>query len=142
MSVLAFEQLAVHYGERSALAPFSDRIETGEWVGLVGPNGAGKSSLLRAVAGLVSYDGVARVDGSDLARLRDRERAGLIAYVPQDPLIPNDMTAFEYVLLGRSPYIGYFGGPSANDRAVVDDVLERLRLSDFAPRLLGALSGG
>jgi len=142
VSVLAFEQLAVHYGERSALAPFSDRIETGEWVGLVGPNGAGKSSLLRAVAGLVSYDGVARVDGSDLARLRDRERAGLIAYVPQDPLIPNDMTAFEYVLLGRSPYIGYFGGPSANDRAVVDDVLERLRLSDFAPRLLGALSGG
>jgi iron complex transport system ATP-binding protein len=142
MSELALDQLSVEYDGRAALAPFTDAIGAGEWIGLVGPNGAGKSSLLRAVAGLVSHGGIARVDGADLASMRDRERARHVAYVPQQPVIPDDMTAFEYVLLGRSPYIGYFGGPSREDRAVVDDVLDRLRLTDFAPRFLGALSGG
>ena len=52
------------------------------------------------------------------------------------------MTTREYVLLGRTPYIGYFGSPTRADHRVVDDVLERLRLGGFANRLLGELSGG
>ena len=74
--------------------------------------------------------------------MSDRGRAALVAYVPQAPLIPDDMTVSEYVLLGRSPYIGYFGSESAHDRTVVGDVLGRLRLEEFADRLLGELSGG
>ena len=62
--------------------------------------------------------------------------------MPQSPTIPDDMTGFEYVLLGRSPYIGYFGTASRHDRAMTADVLERLELADFARRRLGALSGG
>ena len=85
----------------------------GEWVGIIGPNGAGKSSLLRAIAGLVAARGTMSVDGIDLAGLGDRERAQRIAYVPQEPLIPADMTVFEYVLLGRTPYIGYLGSRRA-----------------------------
>jgi iron complex transport system ATP-binding protein len=65
-----------------------------------------------------------------------------VAYVAQDPLIPDDMTTFDYVLLGRTPYVGYFASPSAHDRRVVDGVLERLRLGPFAERMLGTMSGG
>ena len=52
-------------GKRSnlALAPFTERVESGEWVGVIGPNGAGKSSLLRAIAGLVDHNGTIDVDG-------------------------------------------------------------------------------
>ncbi|MDG1266975.1 MAG: ABC transporter ATP-binding protein [Ilumatobacter sp.] len=142
MSELTLNGISVQYGDRTALRSFSDGVPAGEWVGLIGPNGAGKSSLLRAVAGLVQYGGAMYVDGVDLAGLGDRDRAQQIAYVPQEPLIPGDMTAFEYVLLGRNPYIGYFGGASRHDRSVVDDVLDRLRLREFADRMLGALSGG
>ena len=46
--------------------------------------------------------------------------------------MPDDMTAFEYVLLGRSPYVSYFGHESRHDRAMVDSVLERLDLVSFA----------
>jgi iron complex transport system ATP-binding protein len=52
------------------------------------------------------------------------------------------MTSREYALLGRTPYIGYFGSPSHRDRTIVDDVLERLRLGEFAHRMMGELSGG
>ena len=44
--------------------------------------------------------------------------------------MPDDMTGFEYVLLGRSPYVSYFGHESRHDRAMVASVLERLDLVD------------
>ncbi len=142
MSVLGFAEVAVRFGAQDAVLPFTDRVRSGEWLGLIGPNGAGKSSLLRAVAGLVASSGTLTIDDHDLGGLRHRERAQLVAYVPQEPLIPDDMTAAEYVLLGRTPYIGYFGSEGRRDREIVSDVLARLDLADFADRPLGALSGG
>jgi iron complex transport system ATP-binding protein len=46
------------------------------------------------------------------------------------------------VLLGRNPYVSYFGSETKHDRLLVDDVLERLDLHEFADRRLGTLSGG
>lgn len=142
MSELELTDVAVTYGDRVAVEPFSDTLAAGEWVGLIGPNGAGKSSLLRSVAGLTKHLGSIRVDHELLGDLSDRERAKRVAYVPQEPLIPDDMTVTDYVLLGRTPYIGYWSSESKHDRDVVSDTLDRLRLADFARRLLGALSGG
>ena len=56
--------------------------------------------------------------------------------------MPDDMTGFEYVLLGRTPYVGYFGTESRHDQAMVGDVLERLDLRSSPTRRLGTLSGG
>ncbi len=142
MSVLEFRDVVVRYGKRVVVQPFIDRVESGEWLGLIGPNGAGKSSLLRALAGLVPYDGSILVDGRDLATLSNKERATLVAYVPQEPLIPDDMSVFDYVLLGRTPYVSYFGVEGRHDREVVSEAIERLALGEFVDRLLGALSGG
>jgi iron complex transport system ATP-binding protein len=142
MSDLVLDGVEVRYGSRCALAPYSDRVRSGEWVGVIGPNGAGKSSLLKAVAGLVPSAGTIAVGEVPLAGLDHRRRARQVAYVAQEPLIPDDMCVFDYVLLGRTPYVGYFGIESAADRAVVADVIDRLRLGDFAHRMLGSMSGG
>lgn len=142
MTALTFRSVAVSYGKRPALLPYTDHVEAGEWLGVVGPNGAGKSSLLRAVAGLVDFTGEIEVDGRPLSAMTRRERATLVAYVPQDPLIPDDISMFEYVLLGRTPYISYFGSPNHDDRALVADVLRRLDLAPMEGRFMGSLSGG
>jgi iron complex transport system ATP-binding protein len=142
MSSLEMRDVAVAYGARVALAPFSDVVHSGEWLGLIGPNGAGKSSLLRAVVGLVESTGEIAVDGAPLSLRSRRRRAELVAYVPQAPTMPDDMTGFEYVLLGRSPYVGYFGTESRHDKAMTANVLHRLELEEFAGRRLGTLSGG
>lgn len=142
MSSLAFDALSVDYGRRPAVVSFTEAVRPGEWLCLIGPNGAGKSSVLRAVAGLQPHGGRVLVDGSPLAARSARRRAALVAYVPQSPLLPLDMSARDYVLLGRSPYVSYFGRESKHDRMLVDDVLERLDLSRFADRLLGSMSGG
>ncbi len=142
MSSLELRDVSVRYGKRVALDPFTERVAPGEWLGLIGPNGAGKSTLLRAVVGLCKRSGDVFVDGASLDLHSSRRRAALVAFVPQEPILPSDMTSFDYVLLGRSPYIGYFASPSKHDRAIVDDILVRLGLDGFADRRLDELSGG
>ena len=142
MSSLSFDQVGVRYGKRDALQGFSAHVGPGDWLCLIGPNGAGKSSALRAVAGLARHSGTISVDGSPLFDRAPRRRAALVAFVPQSPVMPDDMTGMEYVLLGRNPYIGYFGSETKHDRALVHDVLGRLDLASFAERRLGSLSGG
>jgi iron complex transport system ATP-binding protein len=142
MSSIEFRALTVRYGKQTVVREFSETVRSGEWLGLIGPNGAGKSSLLKAIVGVVPSEGEVVVDGSSMALRSRSRRAALVAHVPQNPLMPADMTGFEYALLGRAPYVGYFGNESRHDRAMVADVLERLELTDFADRRLGRLSGG
>jgi iron complex transport system ATP-binding protein len=142
VSSVSFTEVQVKYGHRTAVASFTDTVKPGEWLCLIGPNGAGKSSILRAAAGLVQYGGTIEVDGAPLAARTARRRAELVAYVPQSPHLPGDMTGEEYVMLGRNPYVGYFGTESAHDRDMVANVLDRLDLHEFARRHVGTLSGG
>jgi iron complex transport system ATP-binding protein len=142
MTSLAFVGVSVKYGSSVAVHGFTDTVRPGEWLCLIGPNGAGKSSLLRSAAGLVKHEGGILVDGSPLHLRTSRRRAALVAHVPQSPSMPEDMTAAEYVLLGRNPYVGYFGNESKHDRMMVARVIERLDLEEFAERRLGTLSGG
>jgi len=142
MTSLSLRGVTVTYGRARALEPFTDTVRPGEWLCLIGPNGAGKSSLLRAIAGLVPHDGEILVDGAPLSLRTSRRRAALVAHVPQAPSLPDDMSAFDYVLLGRNPYVGYFGSETKHDRDMVRGVLERLDLQSFAGRHLGTLSGG
>jgi iron complex transport system ATP-binding protein len=121
---------------------FNDLLHSGEWLCLIGPNGAGKSSVLRAAAGLVPYRGSVAINQTEIPATSARWRAQHIAYVPQAPVIPTDMSVYEYVLLGRNPYINYFSSETSHDRDVIDRVLDRLDLVQFSARKLGTLSGG
>ena len=117
-------------------------VESGAWHAVIGPNGAGKSTLLRAVAGLLPHSGSIRVGSAAISGLSAKERARLIAYVPQQPQLPADVTVAEYVLLGRTPHLGYLGVEGAQDKAIAASALDRLDLTGFAGRRLGTLSGG
>jgi iron complex transport system ATP-binding protein len=109
---------------------------------VIGPNGAGKSTLLRAVGGLLAYTGTVELFGAPGTALRRRDRARIVAMVMQSPIVPVGMTVFDYVLLGRTPYIAPLGRESTTDLDAAGTVLERLDLTAFAGRELATLSGG
>jgi len=142
MSELELRAVSISYGSSRVVESVTEIVASGEWLGLIGPNGAGKSTLLRAVAGLIPHEGRIEVDGVDVGEWGEKERARRVAYVPQEPLIPNDMATEEYVGLGRWPYLGRFGSRTEHDDEVVDAALELLELGPFRGRLLGELSGG
>jgi cobalamin transport system ATP-binding protein len=140
--VISLANVSVRLGGALVLDGVTASVADGEWVGVIGPNGAGKTTLLRAVAGLVPHAGSIRVGGSVVAGLKRRELSRRVALVPQDPLMPKELTVAEYVLLGRTPYVPYLGSESREDEEAVHRALGRLDLRELAARRLGTLSGG
>jgi manganese/zinc/iron transport system ATP- binding protein len=137
---LSVRNLSVHYGGRPALSNVDwDAPERG-LVAIVGPNGAGKSTLLKAVLGLIpKASGTAEIFGKPVSEQRDA-----IAYVPQRASVDWDFpaTAIDVVAMGLYRRIGWLQPVRAKDRANALEYLDRVRLSEFADRQIGALSGG
>jgi iron complex transport system ATP-binding protein len=141
-AALETDRLSVELSGNEILRGVTLAVEHGEWLGLIGPNGAGKTTLLRAISGLVPSAGRVSVDGTTLTDLSRREVARRLALVPQNPHVPAELTVAEYVLLGRTPFISYFGTETRADRLAAERAMARLALRAFAPRRLGSLSGG
>ncbi len=142
MNDLTLRGVRVEYGGCAVVSSVDETLSAGEWLCLIGPNGAGKSSLLRALAGLVDFSGSVQLDGGEIRGLSARELARQVAFVPQEPVLPDDMSVTDYVMLGRNPYISTFGRESAHDRDVVAGLITELSLAVYARRMLGTLSGG
>ena len=140
--MISFEGVTVRYESVPALSDLTEQVDAGEWVGLIGPNGAGKTTLLRAVARLLPHDGEIKIAGATVSSMSPKALARLVAYVPQQPELPPDMTVGQYVLLGRTPHIGYFGFETHEDRTVCAELLRSLDLAVMADRRLSTLSGG
>jgi len=144
-ALLEVRDLSVTLGRTPALAGVDLTAEAGTWLAVVGPNGAGKSTLLRAIAALVpgrGLRGTVRLAGQDAARMPARERARWIAFAPQVPLVPEAMSAREYVMLGRTPHRALLAAPRSADHDAVVHALGRLDLEPLADRALRTLSGG
>jgi iron complex transport system ATP-binding protein len=141
-TALQVRGVSVTLGGAEVVRQVSTTIERGEWVGLIGPNGAGKTTILRALAGLVSFDGSVVLDDRADASLARREIARRVSLVPQSPQMPPELTVAEYVLLGRTPHIGRLATEGRADRLAAERAIARLDLRPFVARSLGALSGG
>ena len=140
--MISFDKVSVRYGTALALAEVTEKVPDGQWLAIIGRNGPGKSTLLRAAAKLVGHEGTIAIGGSRRPRLRRRALALMVAYVPQLPELPPDMTTLDYVLLGRTPHIGYLRTETEADREICADLLDRMELTPMAGRPLGTLSGG
>jgi iron complex transport system ATP-binding protein len=124
------------------IARISCAARDGGWLALIGPNGAGKSTLIRAMAGLVPYAGRITVGTADARTMTPRERARLLAYVPQEPVLPPDLSVAQYVMLGRTPHLSYLAVPRRRDTDRAAAAMEALDVARFAQRRLARLSGG
>ncbi|MFW6174638.1 MAG: ABC transporter ATP-binding protein [Chloroflexota bacterium] len=115
----------------------------GEFLGLVGPNGAGKSTLLRVLGGLLrARGGEVAAGGRDISHLSSRNRARLLAHVPQIAPYTHGFTALEIVVMGRYPHMGRFQVEGARDRSVAVEAMRVTETENFADRQVSTLSGG
>jgi iron complex transport system ATP-binding protein len=142
MTAIVVDSLNVTIEKTSILIDVSLSADPGSWVGIIGPNGAGKSTLLRAIAADLPYEGSVRIDTVERGELDTRSKARAIAYVPQRPSYPAGMAVFDYVLLGRTPYMGALASEGAEDITAVWDALDALGIKHFASRDVSSLSGG
>jgi iron complex transport system ATP-binding protein len=142
MTGVELVDVKVSYGERRVLHGVSARIGSGEWLALLGPNGSGKTTALRAVCGLIDFDGDVLVGTTSIKTMQKRAIARSVALLPQHPIAPSGMRVSTYVLLGRTPHLSYFSQETERDRAVVGRVLDRLGIGALSDREVASLSGG
>jgi iron complex transport system ATP-binding protein len=136
------QDVYVRLGRTDVLQGVSVHVDRGGWLALVGPNGAGKTTLLRALAGLVPFRGTVTLEGRSVRGSSRRELARLVALVPQIPHMPPALTVAEYVLLGRTPHIGYLASETRKDKLAAQRAISSLELEPLTGRHLGELSGG
>jgi ABC-2 type transport system ATP-binding protein len=130
------ERVHKRFGPVQALCGVDLRIEPGEFFGLLGPNGAGKTTLISILAGLARADtGTLRVMGHDVRRDYGLARRAL-GVVPQELVFDPFFTVRETLLI-QSDYFGL-----RENGAWVDEIIERLDLTDKAHANMRQLSGG
>lgn len=140
---LIVENLSVSFYGHSILEKVSFKIEKGKLAVLLGPNGAGKTSLIRAITGLIKPDeGEIHIGGIPLKRMKRKQQARYLSYVPQHHQAVYNYSVQDFVLMGRTPYLGIFGTPGAKDRKMVDEVLEYLGIQSLGKRNYLSLSAG
>ena len=141
--MLKIEDLTVSYGSRRVLHGISLEVQAGEVLALIGPNGAGKSTLVRAASGVIPVQaGRVCADGVDLLALAAMQRACRLAVVPQAVALPPAFTAWETVLLGRTPHLNFLGQISEKDEQIARQALQKVDALTLADRRVGELSGG
>jgi iron complex transport system ATP-binding protein len=142
MTKLTVRDLRVELDRKTIVSKIDIEVSIGQWVCIIGPNGAGKSSLLKALAGIVASTGEILIDDSNMRDLSERDRACWIAYVAQEPVMPNGMRVFDYVLLGRTAHLKMLATESPKDLEIAHYVISELDLLDFSDRDVATLSGG
>ena len=136
------ENLSCALGGRKVIANINLSVRDGETLGIIGPNGAGKSTLVRCLAGLLRFEGSIKVFGRDIRRMRRRELARVISYVPQAYFYYFPYSVFEFVLMARYPYVSRLAGFTKDDTDAATRALETVGIESLKDRSMGTLSGG
>lgn len=141
--MLSFSHVAVGYGNKPVLTDVSFRVEKGEYVALIGSNGTGKSTLIKCVSGLLPLSaGEIEICGKNLRKIKAKERARMVAVVPQSYYVDYDFTVEDIVMMGRNPYIDFRHRESKKDHEIAERAMKLTKTDEFRNRPYNELSGG
>lgn len=141
--MLKFSHVAAGYRDREILHDVTLSVEEGDFVGLIGSNGTGKSTLIKCISGLLPLTkGEITICGREQSLLKSRERARLVAVVPQSYHVDYDFTVEDIVMMGRNPYLGFGKREDERDFEIVKNAMEATNTEIFRGRLYNELSGG
>lgn len=143
--ILEVKDLSYQYRNhgRKIFHDVSFTLDKGEVLSILGVNGAGKSTLLNCIANLYKpASGDIFLNGKNVKNMTMRDVAKVIGYVPQIHTPAYAYTVREFTVMGRTPYIGAFAKPSAEDYRIADEALERMEISHLKHKAYTEISGG
>jgi len=140
---LTVKDLSFSYDDKIILEDINLKAESGKTTFLLGPNGSGKSTLFKCILGhLTPKSGLIASDNIDLTSLSSREKARLMAYIPQSCNPSYSHTVMDITLMGRNPYIDRFKKPTKEDEQISYNALKKLGIADLADKSISRISGG
>ena len=141
--MIELQKLTVGYGEKPVLSDINQTLESGRLVCLLGSNGVGKSTLLRTLAGFLQpLSGKVLLDGKNLTSLSLSQRSKAVSIVLTERVEVPYMKVADLVGMGRSPYTGFFGTLTKEDKVIVSEAIEMVGITSLAERTIDTLSDG
>lgn len=141
--MISLQNLTVGYGTKAVLSDINQVLKAGQLVCLLGSNGVGKSTILRTLAGFQQpLAGKVLLDGKDLSSLSLSQRSKTVSIVLTERVEVPYMKVADLVGMGRSPYTGFFGKLTKEDKQIVGEAIEMVGISSLAERTIDTLSDG
>ena len=143
--IIALDRIHFRYSEDDpyVLSDLSLEIPAGKVTAILGPNGTGKTTLLHIMLGLLKpIMGEVKVAGKAHREYSKRDLSQMIGLVPQFESIPFNFSVFEYVLLGRSPYLRPLQLPGTRDLQISEDALKAAGIIHLQEKPVTEISGG
>lgn len=121
------------------LLPMSFSIKGGEIVHLIGPNGSGKSTVMSLLSGLEIGQGDVFLDECSVAQLDLTSLAHIRSYLTQQDKPAFAMRVYQYMSLTIAMFADL---ADKQVNVAVDEIANRLNISDKLTRNIQSLSGG
>lgn len=137
---LQISNLTAAYHDRIVLHNVNMHLPAGEVMAILGANGAGKSTLIKAALGLVPpLAGETKFFGENLNKTRRR-----VGYMPQSAEVDWDFptTVADVVTMGTYGKLGWLKRAGNKEKALVEQAMETVGITDLADRQISQLSGG
>ncbi len=130
------------YNRREILHNISYSFAPQKITAVIGPNGSGKTTLLKTICGIIPIrSGEILINQKGLNTYKPKERAKLVAYVPQSRTTPH-ISVYRLLLHGRFPYTRYPCVYQRQDHEIVKEILIQTGLTELADIPVHMLSGG
>lgn len=130
--MLRVKNLSKHFGDLRALDQISFEVPRNSVTGIIGPNGAGKTTLLLGLAGLMPIDSGSICWGDTVISANARCHT---SFYVEDAIQPHS-------LLSAGSVLGFYASVFKREKALLDDILDRLMLREFLRSRVSVLSKG
>ncbi len=139
--------LSIGYAGKSSHVPVAAGINfslsPGKLTALLGRNGSGKSTLIRTLAGLQKpVAGSVTLEGRNIGGWESQELSRKMAVVLQEQVRNPNLTVYELVALGRTPYTNWLGTLSKQDSDLVSESIRKAGIPELSGRGTHLLSDG
>jgi cobalamin transport system ATP-binding protein len=129
--------------DKPLLTDLSLNVQQGDFLGLIGPNGSGKTTILKLLSGFLQpFSGKVILKGQEISTLSSRDRARILAVVPQLVMTPMPYTVRQIVEMGRTSRLPLFAPLRSEDHTFVEQSIKDMDLENLQTSLFNELSGG
>ncbi|MDX1653463.1 MAG: ABC transporter ATP-binding protein [Brumimicrobium sp.] len=140
--MIELKNLSIGYNELLFTRDYLE-IERGNLISLIGPNGSGKTTFLNTLLGISEpLKGEIFISGKPLKEMKRKERILKFGHVSSGFKGVSNLSVYELIAMGRSPYTNILNRLSNKDRDKISSVMEQLELSRIQHKMTTEVSEG